>query len=131
MLTLWSVFLFSLLKAPIKYLFSSSSVHSSDVYGKYPVKCCSISFFLTHFLSFYLSRFSFYNKISQNRVTWYLYLCLWLVVAAACPAPADTGESGLRPAQNTLSSAHPTLPACIWKMMKEEPSPDTSLLPQR
>ena len=68
---LWlsSVFIFSWwkpqfwLKAPINYLFSSSSVHSSDVYGKYPGKCRSISFFLTYFLSFYLSRFSFYINI--------------------------------------------------------------------
>ena len=28
-------------------LFSSSSVHSSDVYEKYPGRCCSISFFVT------------------------------------------------------------------------------------
>ena len=41
----------------------SSSVLSSDVYGQYPGRCRSLSFFLTHFLSFHLSRFSFYiNK---------------------------------------------------------------------
>ena len=51
------VFLFSWcrpqcrLKATFNYNFSSSSVHSSDVYCQLPGRCSSFSFFLTYFLS--------------------------------------------------------------------------------
>ena len=36
---------------------------SRDVYGQQPCRCRTLSFFLIHFLSLYLSRFSFYFNI--------------------------------------------------------------------
>ena len=44
------------------FMFSPGSLRSSDVYRRESGRCCTLPFFLT-FLSFHLSRFSFYITI--------------------------------------------------------------------
>jgi len=56
------------------YPLSLRSADSGDVYCQYPDRCSSLSFFLTYFLSFYLSRFSFY-------VNSYLFLHPEVIIA--------------------------------------------------
>ena len=65
------------LKATFSYHFSSSSVHYSDVYCQYPDRCRSLSFFLTYFLSFYLSRFSFYINTVKSKTFYISYRTLY------------------------------------------------------
>ena len=76
----WSLLL-QLMKATVLaeiytfYLLSSRPALSSDVYWQYPGRCRSLSFLLIYFLSFYLSRYSFYRNKYKNDSK----LTLWTV----------------------------------------------------
>ena len=62
-----------LAESTLYFIFSLGSLHSSDIYRWKSGTCRTLPFFLT----FYLSRFSFYIKTYRwNILTWIEWLCL-------------------------------------------------------